>query len=44
MRNRRRGRKGTGVEVTGLFTDIESHSGERMIVFTLETDLDNSFR
>ncbi len=34
----------TGVEVTGLFTDIETHSGERMIVFTLESDLDNSFR
>ena len=34
----------TGVEVTGLFTDIETHSGERMIVLTLESDLDNSFR
>ena len=34
----------TGVEVTGLFTDIETHSGERMIVFTLENDLDNTFR
>ena len=34
----------TGVEVTGLFTDIETHSGERMIVFTLENDLDNLFR
>ena len=31
----------TGVEVAGLFTDIETHSGERMIVFTLENDLDN---
>ena len=29
----------TGTEVTGLFTDIETHSGERMIVFTLENDL-----
>ena len=34
----------TGTEVTGLFTDIETHSGERMIVFTLENDLDNTFR
>lgn len=34
----------TGVEVTGLFTDIETHSGERMIVFTLENDLDNMVR
>ena len=34
----------TGTEVTGLFTDIETHSGERMIVFTLEHDLDNTFR
>ena len=33
-----------GTEVTGLFTDIETHSGERMIVFTLENDLDNTFR
>ncbi len=34
----------TGTEVTGLFTDIETHSGERMIVFTFEHDLDNTFR
>lgn len=34
----------TGTEVTGLFTDIETHSGERMIVFTHEHDLDNTFR
>lgn len=30
--------------IMGLFTDIETHSGERMIVFTLKTDLDNSLR
>ncbi len=34
----------TGTEVTGLFTDIETHIGERMIVFTLENDLDNTSR
>ena len=34
----------TGIEVTGLFTDIETHCGERMIVFTLERDIDNSVR
>jgi len=34
----------TGTAVTGLFTDIETHIAERIIVFTLETDLDNSFR
>lgn len=34
----------TGVEVTGLFTDIETHIGERIIVFTLESDLDSTFR
>ncbi len=34
----------TGVEVAGLFTDIETHSGERMIVFTLENDLDTMVR
>ncbi len=30
----------TGAAVTGLFTDIETHIGERMIVFTLDHDLD----
>lgn len=30
----------TGAEVVGLFTDIETHIGERMIVFTLNRDLD----
>lgn len=34
----------TGTEVTGLFTDIETQIGERMMVFTLETDLDTTFR
>jgi len=34
----------TGTDVIGLFTDIETHIGERMIVFTLEKDLDNTFR
>ncbi len=33
-----------GTEVTGLFTDIETHIGERMIVFTLETDFDTTNR
>ena len=34
----------TGTDVTGLFTDIETHISERIIVFTLEQDLDSSFR
>lgn len=34
----------TGTEVTGLFTDIETQISERVIVFTLETDLDTTFR
>ena len=34
----------TGVEVTDLLTDIETHSGERMTIFTLEADLDHSIR
>lgn len=34
----------TGTEVTGLFTDIETHISERIIVFTLEQDLDTCFR
>ncbi|MEC4679818.1 MAG: DUF2294 domain-containing protein, partial [Nitrospirota bacterium] len=29
----------TGTEVTGLFTDIETQIGERVMVFTLEHDL-----
>ncbi len=34
----------TGTEVTGLITDIDTHIGGRMIVFTLKTDLENTFR
>jgi len=34
----------TGTEVTGLFTDIETQIGERVMVFTLENDLDATFR
>ena len=30
----------TGTEVIGLFTDIDTHIGERMMVFTLAKDLD----
>ena len=32
----------TGAEVTGLFTDVETHISERMIVFTLAKDLEPS--
>lgn len=32
----------TGVEVTGLFTDIETNISERIIVFTLAKDLEPS--
>ena len=31
-----------GVRVTGLFTDIDVQSGERMIVFTFERDLEET--
>jgi len=34
----------TGAEVIGLFTDIDTQIGERMIVFTLAKDLDPTFR
>jgi len=34
----------TGTEVTGLFTDIETQIGERVIVFTLGHDLDTHFQ
>lgn len=34
----------TGTEVTGLFTDIETQISERVMVFTLEHDLDATFR
>jgi len=33
----------TGAEVIGLFTDVETHIAERMIVFTLAKDLDPDF-
>lgn len=31
-----------GVRVTGLFTDIDVQSGERMIVFTFDRDLEET--
>lgn len=34
----------TGIKVTGLFTDIDTQIGERMIVFTLDQDLDSAFQ
>ncbi len=34
----------TDTEVIGLFTDIETQIGERVIVFTLAKDLDPNFR
>ena len=34
----------TGLEVIGLFTDIDTQIGERMIVFTLAKDLDPTLR
>ncbi len=34
----------TRAEVIGLFTDIDTQIGERMIVFTLAKDLDPNFR
>ncbi len=34
----------TGVETTGLFTDIDTHLEERMIVFSLNQDLEARFR
>jgi len=33
----------TGVKVTGLFTDIDTQIGERIIVFTLDQDLESAF-
>jgi uncharacterized protein YbcI len=30
----------TGIKVTGLFTDIDTQMGERIIVFTLDQDLE----
>lgn len=34
----------TGATVTGLFTDIDTQIGERMIVFTVDRDLEASSR
>jgi uncharacterized protein YbcI len=33
----------TGVTVVGLFTDIDVHIGERVIVFSLDQDLESKF-
>ena len=32
----------TGTEVVGLFTDIETTSGDRVLVFTLDVDLEEA--
>lgn len=34
----------TGVQVAGLFTDIDAKLGERVIIFTMEYDLERSLR
>ncbi len=34
----------TGASVSGLFTDIDTHVGERVIVFSLDQDLESKFR
>lgn len=34
----------TGAKTTGLFTDIDTQIGERVIVFTLNRDLEASFK
>jgi uncharacterized protein YbcI len=34
----------TGAMVVGLFTDIDVHIGERIIVFSLDQDLESTFR
>jgi len=34
----------TGASVSGLFTDIDTHVGERVIVFSLDHDLESKFR
>jgi uncharacterized protein YbcI len=34
----------TGLKTVGLFTDIDAHLGERMIVFTLDQDLEAMLR
>jgi uncharacterized protein YbcI len=34
----------TGVKATALFTDIDTHVGERIIVFTVDRDLESTFQ
>ncbi|MGH7206923.1 MAG: DUF2294 domain-containing protein [Nitrospiraceae bacterium] len=34
----------TGAKTTGLFTDIDTQIGERIIVFTLDQDLESTFQ
>ena len=34
----------TGLKATALFTDIDAHIGERVMVFALDKDLEASFR
>jgi len=34
----------TGAKTTGLFTDIDTQIGERIIVFTLDQDLESAFQ
>lgn len=34
----------TGAKTTGLFTDIDTQIGERVIVFTLDQDLESAFQ
>ncbi len=34
----------TGANVSGLFTDIDTHIGERVIVFSFDQDLESKFR
>ncbi|NKB81857.1 MAG: DUF2294 family protein [Nitrospirales bacterium] len=34
----------TGMGITGLFTDIDTRIGERVIVLTLESDLEKTFQ
>jgi uncharacterized protein YbcI len=34
----------TGAKTTGLFTDIDTQIGERIIVFTLDQDIESAFQ
>ncbi|WP_447979229.1 DUF2294 domain-containing protein [Candidatus Nitrospira bockiana] len=34
----------TGINATALYTDIDAHLGERIIVFTLERDLESTLQ